>query len=66
MKTTILLLSLACLAAVFLMTLRITGRPVESLVIAGAATALEAIPSGDFDNLILPFGAGLIATRLLT
>ncbi len=57
--------SLACLVMVFLMTLRITGKPLESAIIAGAATALEAVPTGDFDNLILPAGAGLIAARLL-
>ncbi len=57
--------SLACLAMVFLATLRITGKPLESAVIAAAATALEAFPTGDFDNLILPLGAGLLATKLL-
>jgi dolichol kinase len=57
--------SFACLLMVFLATLRITGKPVESAVIAGAATVLEAFPTGDFDNLVLPLGAGLLATQLL-
>jgi phytol kinase len=57
--------SLACLAAVFLATFRVTGKALESLVVAAAATALEAIPVGDFDNLVLPLGTGLLASLLL-
>jgi len=57
--------SFACFAAVFIVTLRITSRPVDALVIATAATFLEAIPTGNFDNIILPFGVGMIATQLL-
>ena len=57
--------SLACLASVFLMTLRLTGKPVESIIIASTATIMEAIPTGDFDNLLVPFGVGLIATQIL-
>ena len=56
---------LACFAAVFLVTFRITRKPVESLLIAAVATALEAVPTGNFDNLIVPVGVGLFATRLL-
>ena len=58
--------SLACFTAVFLVTLRITMKPVDALVVAGAATVLEAIPAGNFDNIIIPFGVGLVATQLLT
>jgi phytol kinase len=57
--------SLACFAAVFLVTLRVTMKPVDALVVAGAATVLEAIPAGNFDNIIIPFGVGLVATQLL-
>jgi phytol kinase len=57
--------TLACFLVVFLVTLRVTARPVESLAIAGAAAFLEAIPAGNFDNLIVPFGVGLLAERLL-
>ena len=57
--------SMACFAAVFLFTLRITMNPVNALVVAGAATLLEAIPAGNFDNIIIPFGVGLVATQLL-
>ncbi len=56
--------SLACFAAVFLVTLRITGQPGSALVIAASATVLEAIPAGNFDNLVIPFGVGLVAMAL--
>jgi dolichol kinase len=57
--------SLACFLSVFLVTLRVTGRPPESLVIAVAAAFFEVMPTGNFDNLIIPFGVGLLATKLL-
>jgi len=57
--------SLACFLAVLLGCLHLTHNPLDALVIAAAATALEMIPIRDFDNLILPVGTGFIATRLL-
>jgi phytol kinase len=57
--------SLACFTAVFLVTLSITMKPVDALVVAAAATVLEAIPVGNFDNIIIPFGVGMVATQLL-
>jgi phytol kinase len=57
--------SLGCFVAVFLITLQVTGRPMDALVIAAAATLLEALPTGNFDNIVLPFGVGMIAVRLL-
>ena len=57
--------SLACLIAVFLATLSITGRPVASLMIALAATLIEAIPLKDFDNLIIPVGTAAFAQMIL-
>jgi phytol kinase len=56
----------ACFAAVFLVTLRITRKPLESLLIAAVATFLEGIPTGDFDNILIPFGVGMIATKAFT
>jgi phytol kinase len=56
--------SLACFAAVFYVTLRVTGRPAEALILAVAGAFLEAIPAGNFDNIVLPVGVGLIASRL--
>jgi dolichol kinase len=57
--------SLACFTVVFIVTLRITARPVGAALIAGSATLLEAIPTGNFDNVILPFGVGMIAAKIL-
>ncbi|MGA2478769.1 MAG: phosphatidate cytidylyltransferase [Spirochaetia bacterium] len=56
--------SFACFAAVFLITFGITRQPLPSLAIASAATALEGIPAGNFDNIIIPFGVGMLATKL--
>ena len=56
--------SIACFLSVFIVTSALTARPVESLVVAIAATVLEVIPFGNFDNLVIPFGVGLVASRL--
>ena len=56
--------SLACFSAVFVVTLSVTQRPVEAFIIALAAAFLEAIPAGNFDNIILPVGVGFLASRL--
>jgi len=58
--------SLACFSAVFVVTLQITRNPVHALVIAVAATLLEAVPAGNYDNIIIPFGVGMVAAQLLT
>lgn len=55
----------ACFVVVFLTTYRITQRPWESLVVAASATILEAIPTGNFDNILVPVGVGLIASKFL-
>jgi len=65
LKTKTVAGSLACFVAVFLVTLRITMKPLDALVVAAAATALEAVPAGNFDNIIIPFGTGLVAAQLL-
>ncbi|MFW5689189.1 MAG: diacylglycerol/polyprenol kinase family protein [Spirochaetota bacterium] len=57
--------SLACLVAVFAASLALTDDVAVSLVVAVAATVLEAIPTDDMDNIILPVGVGLIATALM-
>ena len=57
--------SLACFVSVWLVTLLITGQVGASLAVAAAATALEAVPSDDLDNIILPTGVGLFATIIL-
>jgi dolichol kinase len=57
--------SLACFAAVFFVTYRITGSAEKSLLIAITATAIELLPLKDFDNLFLPIGVGLISSQLI-
>ena len=57
--------SLSCFAAVFVMAYHVSHKPVESLVIASVAMVLEGIPTGNFDNIIIPFGVGMVATKLL-
>ena len=57
--------SLACFVAVFTAGLAVTGETVTALVVAAVATVLEAVPSDDLDNIIMPVGVGLVATLLL-
>ena len=58
--------SLACLLAVFAVTIIVTRDPGLSVAIAATATILEMMPTDDMDNVILPVGVGLLATFLLT
>ena len=57
--------SLSCFAAVFLVAFRITGRALPSAVVAFGATAIEALPTRDLDNILLPVGTGFLAAELL-
>ena len=57
--------SLACCLVVLAIALRITGNAPASVAIAVAAALLEAAPTHDYDNLILPVGAGLVAVYVL-
>ena len=57
--------SLACFLAVLAVTLRVTGNLNASLAIAAAAALLEAAPTRDYDNLLIPVGAGLVALAVL-
>jgi phytol kinase len=56
--------SLTCLFAVFIASSATTGDPLRSLVVAIAAMIIEAAPTKDFDNIILPVSIGAIATLL--
>jgi len=57
--------SMACFVAVFTVSIGLTRHFGASILIAGAATVLELLPTDDMDNVILPIGVGLIATLLL-
>jgi phytol kinase len=56
--------SLTCLAAVFISSVAITENAQRSLVIAVFATLIEAAPTKDFDNIIMPVAVGGAATLL--
>jgi dolichol kinase len=51
--------SLACFATVFLPAYIVSGRADIALVAAFTATAAEALPLGDYDNLAIPVTVGL-------
>jgi phytol kinase len=57
--------SLACFTAVFVSAVPLTRTPAQAAFVAFAAAAFEAFPSGDFDNLVVPVGTGLVAAALL-
>jgi dolichol kinase len=57
--------SALCYIAVFLAAFSVTRDPGLSVVVAASATAVEAMPLKDFDNIALPLATGLIATGLL-
>ncbi len=57
--------SLACFLAVLFITFRLIHNLEIALIIALIATLLETLPTGDFDNLLLPVGTGFAASKLL-
>ncbi|MEX2444922.1 MAG: phosphatidate cytidylyltransferase [Alkalispirochaeta sp.] len=57
--------SLTCAAAVATSTYLVYPEPKVAAVTTIGATILEALPTGDADNLILPVGVGLIASLLV-
>ncbi|MFP4509832.1 MAG: diacylglycerol/polyprenol kinase family protein [Spirochaetaceae bacterium] len=57
--------SLACFATVFAASSVFLGSSVHSFIVALAATALEAAPGKDIDNLLLPIGTGIVVVLIL-
>ncbi len=53
--------SATCFAAVLLSSYLVLGRLDYALAVATAATVLEAMPTQDVDNIVLPLGVGLVA-----
>lgn len=51
--------SFACFAAVFLITLKVSGSLVTGLAAALAATVAEALPLHDFDNIAVPLATAI-------
>jgi dolichol kinase len=56
--------SLTCLTAVFVSSIALTGDATRSLTVAFAATLIEAIPTKDLDNIVLPVLTGVVAVIL--
>jgi dolichol kinase len=56
--------SLACFVAVLMAAYRHTYNLGGSLLIAAFATVVEALPTKDMDNIILPVATGFLATLL--
>jgi phytol kinase len=56
--------SLTCLIAVMVAAYAVTGDAPRSLAIAVAAMLIEAAPTKDFDNIVLPVLVGAIATLI--
>ena len=56
--------SIVCFAFSFLGTYAVCRKPLESLLIALMATVVEAIPTQDWDNIILPLFTGTMAFLL--
>lgn len=54
--------SAACFVAVFAATTAITANALVSVVVAVVATIVEALPTDDLDNMLLPTVVGLVAT----
>lgn len=57
--------SLTCFVSVFIAGLTLSGNSTAVLIVAISATLLEALPSKDLDNIIIPVGTGLIAQMIL-
>ena len=57
--------SFACFLAVLFIVYRITANMSVSLIVAAVATALEALPTRDLDNIVMPVGTGFVASQLI-
>jgi dolichol kinase len=57
--------SIACFLVVLFVAYRITGSFALAVPIAIAATALEALPTRDLDNILMPVGTGFITSELI-
>jgi dolichol kinase len=56
--------SLTCFVAAFVPTFVMSASPGKSLVIALGATLVEALPTKDWDNILLPLASGALALLL--
>lgn len=56
--------SLTCLVVSMLSAYAVSGKLGASAAVAAFATVVEALPTKDWDNILLPLAAGLMATVL--
>ncbi len=56
--------SFTCFSSVFLVTFHLNSDLFKAFLIALVATVLEAIPSKDLDNIIIPIGTGYFANLI--
>ena len=56
--------SLTCLAVSMISAYAVSGKLGASAAVAAFATIVEALPAKDWDNILLPLAAGLMATLL--
>jgi dolichol kinase len=57
--------SFACFVAVFLTAYGVSGNIRLAVIAALTATVIEALPLGDYDNIILPVGVGIVLMSLM-
>lgn len=57
--------SFAGFLAVFYVVYTMSGRVGAAFFIALSAMVLEALPTGDMDNIVIPVGTGIVALKLL-
>jgi dolichol kinase len=57
--------SFACFTAVFLITVRYFDNPFQAVAVALAAALIESLPLGDMDNVVLPFGVGMMTELIM-
>lgn len=56
--------SLTCFVVSLLSTYAVSGKLGASAAVAAFATVIEAVPTKDWDNILLPLAAGFMATLL--
>ena len=57
--------SLACFTAAFTCAALVSRNPVASFAVALTAAAAEALPLEDYDNIVLPLAAGIVAQMVM-
>jgi dolichol kinase len=56
--------SLACFLAIFIPAQLLSGSLMSALVCALAGSIIEAAPTEDFDNILIPLGVGIVSALI--